>query len=113
MSVDVLNMTAAEREALLAQLRDIKKQARDAEAERYSEMLRDFVETILLEQEMLPSDYSSRVGYSTPSLSLEIDGRQYTFYVSLKDVEASKDREEQIALGNVVLKKKEAPKKAS
>lgn len=99
-------MTAAEIDAMLATLRKAKKDAREAENARYAELARELVETLLLEHDVEPSEYSDRVGYSTQNLSIEIEGRTYTFYVALKDVKASEERKAAIDAGTVTLKKR-------
>ena len=106
------NMTAAEITALMKQLRDVQKVAREAESARYSELAREFLETVLAEHGVEPSDYSERVGHSTQNLSIEVDGRAYTFYVAIKDVKASEERKAAIDTGAVTLKKREPKKKA-
>lgn len=101
-------MTGAEIDAALAALRKIKKDVKDAANARYAELSRELVETLLTEHDLTPSEYSARVGLSTPNLTLDIEGRTYTFYVSIKDVKASEERALAVKNGTVVLKKKSA-----
>lgn len=106
-------MTTAEIEQALAALRKIKKDTKDATNARYAELARDLVETVLVENGVTASESSNRVGVSTQNLTIEVDGRTYTFYVSLKDVKASEERAEAIKNGTVVLKKKSTDEKKS
>lgn len=103
-------MTVNEIEQALAALRKIKKDTKDATNARYAELARDLVETVLVENTVTASESSNRVGVSTQNLTIEVDGRTYTFYVSLKDVKASEERADAIKNGTVVLKKKASTK---
>lgn len=104
-------MTTAEISALMAQLRAVQKDARDAENARYSELARPLIETVLSEHTVEASEFSERVGHSTQNLTIEVEGRTYTFYVAIKDVAATAARKEDVEAGRVTLKKRE-PKKA-
>lgn len=104
-------MTAAEAAALMVQLRKVVKDAREQENARYSELAREMIETVLSEHPVEASEYSERVGHSTQNLTIEVEGRTYTFYVSIKDVQASEERKAAIEAGTVTLKKRK-PKKA-
>lgn len=104
-------MTAAEASALMAQLRKVVKDAREQENARYSELARDLIETVLSEHPVEASEYSERVGHSTQNLTIEVEGRTYTFYVAIKDVQASEERKQAIEDGTVTLKKRK-PKKS-
>lgn len=102
--------SAADLNAIMAAVRDAKKKAQDAENARYAEFGRELVEAMLTEQGVEASEYSERVGVSSSSLPITIDGKPYTFYVSIKDVKASEKRAAEVKSGKVTLKKR-APKK--
>ena len=103
-------MTDAEVSAALAALRTIKKNNTEVKKNRWSELGRELVETVVTESGTTASEYSERVGVSTPTLMVEIEGREYTYYVSIKDVKASEDRADAIERGEVTLKKKKSKK---
>lgn len=104
------DMSTAELDAALALVRDAKKKAQNAENARYAEKGRDLVETILSEQGVEASEYSERVGVSSSSLPITIDGKDYTFYVSIKDVTATEKRAKAVKDGKVTLKKRATKK---
>lgn len=111
-ALDFETMPIADLDAALALIRDAKKKAQDAENAKYAELGRELVETIISEQGVEASEYSERVGVSSSSLPVVIDGRKYTFYVSIKDVTATEERAQAVKDGTVTLKKR-APKKGS
>lgn len=104
-SLDFATMTPAELADLAAQVTKAKKTAQDAAKARYAEMGRELVEAVLAEQPCQESATSTRVGSSTTSLPIEIDGVKYTFYVSIKDVAATEARDEAVKAGTLVLEK--------
>lgn len=106
-------MSLAEINDVMKALSAAKKTAQDAEKARYAELGRELVETVLTEQPCEPSPTSTRVGRSTSSLPIEVDGRTYTFYISIKDVAASEQREKDVESGAVVLEKPKRGKKAT
>jgi hypothetical protein len=107
------HMGAADLAASQANISAQKKRAQEAEKARYAEPGRELVETVLAEQPCEPSPTSTRVGRSTSSLPIEIDGKQYTYYVSIKDVAASEQREKDVEAGRVVLEKPKRGRKAT
>ena len=99
-------MSVVEMDAILKALRETKKNVQGAENARYAELGRPLVETLITEHGVEASEYSSRVGVSSSSLPITIDGKEYTYYVSIKDVKASEKREKDVESGKVVLKKR-------
>lgn len=107
------HMGTADLAASQANIAAQKKRAQEAERARYAELGRDLVETVLTEQPCEPSPTSARVGRSTSSLPIEFNGRKFTYYISIKDVEASEQREKDVEAGLIVLEKPKRGKNAT
>jgi hypothetical protein len=105
--------STAELDALMAQMKAAKAKAKSAESARYAEKARDLIETIISELGVAESPTSPRVGRSTSNLEIEVDGKKYTFYVSVKDVAATEAREKAVEAGTLVLEKPKRGKKAT
>lgn len=87
--IDVSTLSAADLDALLAQLRETKKVMRDADNSRLAELARPFVETILAEREAETSEKSGWTGIKAYSIPLVVDGVKVTFSATITLVEAT------------------------
>lgn len=87
--LDISTLSASDVESLLAQLRDVKKDLRDADNARLGELVREFVETIVVERPMEASEKSGWHGIKVHGLPLVVAGVKVTFSGTITDTEAT------------------------